>query len=143
MAVRDQIDRIIANRKEKSEALQKRKIAMQEIKNLLRNSGSALVMQTRDIQDEQLRAQYGTVFSSINTMPAQKRVDQLIRKLDEGIKRFDRDYISIATVGKEGQGKSQFLQSVGDLDNSIIPAYDGTSCTGATSIKIRTSSPPA
>lgn len=134
MAVRDQIDRIIANRKEKSEALQKRKTAMQEIKNLLRNSGSALVMQTRDIQDEQLRSQYGTIFSSINTMPAQKRVDQLIRKLDEGIKRFDRDYISIATVGKEGQGKSQFLQSVGDLDNSIIPAYDGTSCTGATSI---------
>ena len=69
MAVRDQIDRIIANRKEKSEALQKRKTAMQEIKNLLRNSGSALVMQTRDIQDEQLRAQYGTIFSSINTMP--------------------------------------------------------------------------
>ena len=122
MAVRDQIDRIIANRKEKSEALQKRKTAMQEIKNLLRNSGSALVMQTRDIQDEQLRAQYGTIFGGINTMPAQKRVDQLIRKLDEGIKRFDRDYISIATVGKERQGKSQFLQSVGDLDNSIIPA---------------------
>lgn len=48
--------------------------------------------------------------------------------------RFDRDYISIATVGKERQGKSQFLQSVGDLDNSIIPAYDATSCTGAASI---------
>lgn len=134
MAVRDQIDRMIANRKEKSEALRKRKAAMQEIKNLLRNSGSALVMQARDIRDEQLRAQYGGIFGGINTMPAQKKVDQLIRKLDEGIKRFDRDYISIATVGKEGQGKSQFLQSVGDLDNSIIPAYDGTSCTGATSI---------
>ena len=54
MAVRDQIDRIIANRKEKSETLQKRKTAMQEMKNLLRNTGSTLVMQTRDIQDEQL-----------------------------------------------------------------------------------------
>lgn len=134
MAVRDQIDRIIAERKQKCATLRKRKEIMQKIKNLLRDSGSALVTGTRNIQDPQLRAQYGTVFCGINTMPVQKKVDQLIRKLDEGIKRFDRDYISIATVGKERQGKSQFLQSVGDLDNSIIPAYDATSCTGATSI---------
>lgn len=134
MTVRDQIDRIIAKRKKNSEALRKRKEAMQGIKKLLRDSGSELVMRTRDIQDEQLRDRYGTVIGGINTMPAQKSVDQLIRKLDEGIKRFDRDHISIATVGKEGQGKSRFLQSVGDLDNSIIPAYDATSCTGATSI---------
>ena len=134
MAVRDQIDRIIANRKEKSASLQKRKDHMQDLKNQLKSFSSALVMQTRDIKDEQLRAQYGAVFGGVNTMPVQKKVDQMLRKLDEGIKRFERDYISIATVGKERQGKSQFLQSVGDLDNSIIPAYDATSCTGATSI---------
>lgn len=134
MAVRDQIDRIIAKRKENSEALRKRKEAMQGLKKLLCDSGSELVMRTRDIQDEQLRDKYAAIIGGINTMPAQKSVDQLIRKLDEGIKRFGREYISIATVGKERQGKSQFLQSVGDLDNSIIPAYDATSCTGATSI---------
>lgn len=134
MAVRDQIDRIIANRKEKSASLQKRKDHMQDLKNQLKSFNSALVMQTRDIKDEQLRAQYGAVFGGVNTMPVQKKVDQMLRKLDESIKRFERDYISIATVGKERQGKSQFLQSVGDLDNSIIPAYDATSCTGATSI---------
>ena len=134
MAVRDQIDRIIANRKEKSASLQKRKDHMQDLKNQLKSFSSALVMQTRDIKDEQLRAQYGAVFGGVNTMPVQKKVDQMLRKLDESIKRFERDYISIATVGKERQGKSQFLQSVGDLDNSIIPAYDATSCTGATSI---------
>ena len=134
MAVRDQIDRIIANRKEKRASLQKRKDHMQDLKNQLKSFSSALVMQTRDIKDEQLRAQYGAVFGGVNTMPVQKKVDQMLRKLDEGIKRFERDYISIATVGKERQGKSQFLQSVGDLDNSIIPAYDATSCTGATSI---------
>lgn len=134
MAVRDQIDRIITNRKEKRASLQKRKDHMQDLKNQLKSFSSALVMQTRDIKDEQLRAQYGAVFGGVNTMPVQKKVDQMLRKLDEGIKRFERDYISIATVGKERQGKSQFLQSVGDLDNSIIPAYDATSCTGATSI---------
>lgn len=54
--------------------------------------------------------------------------------MDEGIKRFDRDYISIAAVGKERQGRGQFLQSISRLDNSIIPAYNATSCTGAISV---------
>lgn len=58
----------------------------------------------------------------------------MVGKYEEAVKRFDRDYISIATVGKERQGKSCFLQAVGNLDNLIIPAYNSTSCTGATSV---------
>ena len=108
MAVRDQIDRIIANRKEKSASLQKRKDHMQDLKNQLKSFSSALVMQTRDIKDEQLRAQYGAVFGGVNTMPVQKKVDQMLRKLDEGIKRFERDYISIATVGKGVRARVSF-----------------------------------
>lgn len=38
MAVRDQIDRIIASRKERGEALRQRKAEMQEIKRLLKES---------------------------------------------------------------------------------------------------------
>lgn len=134
MAVRDQIDRIIASRKERGEALRQRKAEMQEIKRLLKESGSGLITQAKGITDEKLRAQYAAAVGRIDTRAAQRQADQLLRSLEDGIRRFDRDYISIATVGKERQGKSQFLQSVGDLDNSIIPAYDATSCTGATSI---------
>ncbi len=134
MAVRDQIDRIIAARKEKSETLRQRKTVMQELKSALRASSTALITGTANIKDENLRTQYGSVFSRIDTRRFEASIDSLIRRIDQAIKRFDRDYISIATVGKEGQGKSQFLQSVGSLDNDIIPAYDGTSCTGATSI---------
>ena len=134
MAVKEQIDRIIASRKEKSEALKGRKSALQELKAQLRASSSALITETGSIKDQNLREQYGAVFRTVDTRRIEKSIDQLLRRMDDGIRRFERDYISIATVGKERQGKSQFLQSVGDLDNSIIPAYDATSCTGATSI---------
>ena len=72
---------------------------------------AGLTMGTKDIKDDQLRMQYGSVFGNINSYEVQRRIDRLLRRMDDGIKRFDRDYISIATVGKERQGKSQFLQS--------------------------------
>ncbi len=134
MALKDQINQIIDNRKTKCEGLKKRKEALLAMKTALKENCAALTMRAKEIPDEDLRNQYIALFGSLDSRAAQRQIDIAIRKLDEGIKRFERDYISIATVGKERQGKSQFLQSVGDLDNSIIPAYDATSCTGATSI---------
>lgn len=134
MALKDQINQIIDTRKAKGETLKKRKEALLEMRAALKENTSALAVQVKSIQDDKLRAQYASVFTTLDSRRAQKQIDLAIRKLDEGIRRFDRDYISIATIGKEGQGKSRFLQSVGDLNNDIIPAYDGTSCTGAASI---------
>ena len=134
MALKDQINQIIEARKVKGEGLKKRKENLLVMKTALKENCAALTMKAKEIPDENLRAQYIALFGALDSRNAQKLIDIAIRKMDEGIKRFERDYISIATVGKERQGKSQFLQSVGDLDNSIIPAYDATSCTGATSI---------
>lgn len=134
MTMKDKVDQILAMRKKKAEELKQRKAALQSLKGTLREAAASLIMQTKEIKDESLRAQYGAVFCSVDTRNVEKSLDQLLRRIEEGVKRFERDYLSIATVGKEGQGKSQLLQSIGDLDNSIIPAYDGTSCTGATSI---------
>lgn len=134
MALKDQIDLIISERKKKGDNLRKRKDELTAVKLMLKNSSAELTTRAKGIKDDELRKQYISVVSSLNTKESQKQLDHLIRKMDEGIKRFDRDYISIATIGKEGQGKSRFLQSVGDIGNDIIPAYDGTSCTGAASI---------
>lgn len=134
MTLREQIDLIIAERKKKGEALNKRKEALTAVKQLLRTSNGNLTAKAKEITDETLRGQYISVVSNLDTREAQRQVDRLIRKLDEGIQRFGREYISIATVGKERQGKSQFLQSISQLGNDIIPAYDATSCTGATSV---------
>ena len=134
MAIKDQIERIIQARQERGKSLRQRKAALQELKAKLKSASSNLVLRSGDIKDERLREQYGPVFAAVDTRRVERAADQAMRRMDEGIQRFGRDYISIATVGKERQGKSQLLQSVGDLDNSIIPAYDATSCTGATSI---------
>lgn len=48
--------------------------------------------------------------------------------------RFSREAVQIAFVGYERQGKSRFLQSITGLSNNVIPAYSGTSCTGAVSV---------
>ena len=134
MTLREQIDLIISERKKRCDELEKRKEELLAVKTLLKSSGAELTAKAKEITDETLRSQYLAIVSSMNTREAQKQIDGLIRKMDEGIKRFGRDYISVATVGKERQGKSQFLQSVSHLDNNIIPAYDATSCTGATSV---------
>lgn len=49
-------------------------------------------------------------------------------------KRFSREAVQIAFVGYERQGKSRILQSITGLNNNVIPAYSGTSCTGAVSV---------
>lgn len=134
MAVKEQIDLILAKRKEKAQALKERKIQVQTVKRRLVDGGAELTAIARTIEDETLRKQYIGVVSSLDTQKARRALDILERKLDAGIKRFERDYISVATIGKERQGKSQFLQSVGNLDNAIIPAYAASSCTGATSV---------
>ena len=104
MALKDQIDLIIAARKEKSANLKKRKADLLAMKAVLKENCTALTMQVKDITDVTLRAQYMAIFSALDSRNAQKVIDLAIRKIDDGIKRFDRDYISIATVGKERQG---------------------------------------
>lgn len=49
-------------------------------------------------------------------------------------KRFSRESVQIAMIGRERQGKSTIIQSITNLGNDVIPAFDGSSCTGAVSI---------
>jgi len=132
--LKNQVDSIIAKRKKKGEELAERKANLLAIKSAVKDNCDNMIRKAREIEDEELKANYTGVFSKINYISLLKSVDLATKKFDEGIKRFNREYISIATIGKERQGKSRFLQAVGDLDNSIIPAYDATSCTGATSV---------
>lgn len=134
MSLKEQIDVIIEARKAKCEQLKARKAALATAKTSIRENYTALCEQVGEIEDNKLRAQYEEIVDTIEIGPVLARIDQAARKMDEGIQRFSREYISIATVGKEGQGKSKLLQAIGDLDNDIIPSYDAGSCTGATSI---------
>ncbi len=134
MPLKKQIDSIIEKRKAKGQVLQEHKDNFIAIRDIVRKDFANLDALTKEISDDNLRGQYAARLRAIDRGSVMRQIDAAVKKLDEGIKRFNREYISIATVGKERQGKSRFLQSVGDVDSRIIPAYDATSCTGATSI---------
>lgn len=134
MAIKEEIQGILDVRKRKAAALRRKRESLKTIRAQLAECAK-LAGQAGKISDPDLREQYAPEFKKIaNNIELQRQVDRMVRRLDEGIRRFEKDYISIATVGKARQGKSQFLQSVGNLRNEIIPAYDASDCTGATSV---------
>jgi hypothetical protein len=73
-------------------------------------------------------------FRKIDTRETRRKANEQLRKLDLLEKRFGRDTVCIAMIGYERQGKSTFLQAISGLENDVIPAYSGTSCTGAVSV---------
>lgn len=73
-------------------------------------------------------------FNQIDYITAIQKIDTAIDNLTLLQKRFERESVRIAFIGFERQGKSTFLQSMTGLPNEVIPAYDGTSCTGAVSV---------
>lgn len=80
-------------------------------------------------------------FEDVSCAKAKDKVNQVISELKNLKKRFEREALRIAFIGYERQGKSTFLQSMTGLSNEVIPAYDGTSCTGAVSIIHNTDAP--
>jgi len=78
--------------------------------------------------------EFGMRVSKINTSEIREKVEKQLKRLEILEKRFSRESVSIAMIGYERQGKSQFLQTISGLDSKVIPAYDGMSCTGAVSV---------
>lgn len=73
-------------------------------------------------------------FDEVSCNKAKMKLNEAIGELQKLKVRFKREALRIAFIGYERQGKSTFLQSMTGLSNEVIPAYDGTSCTGAVSI---------
>lgn len=75
-----------------------------------------------------------TAYNQIDCISALTTINEALIKLQNLKCRFEREAVRIAFIGYERQGKSTFLQSMTGLPNEVIPAYDGTSCTGAVSV---------
>jgi len=132
--VSSQIDTILAQRKTKAEEMRTRKKDLQELKRVLMGfaqfSGKA-----KAVPDPALQAQCVAMFSKVRIpMELMKQLDAILQRVDEAVRRFERDSLNIATVGRARQGKSTFLQAVGSLGDDIIPAFDAGDCTGAVSL---------
>ena len=133
METKQQIEQIIQRRKEKAESLKKERENYAELLGALRKI-NALDQRKADIKNDGLRKEFILKFKGLELKECVQKTKDLLSEYDSVINRLSKEYISIATIGKERQGKSQFLQSVSRLSNDVIPAYSGTSCTGATSI---------
>lgn len=116
----------------KMELIRQRITALQDLLELIRHQqtehrGEYFAMLQREPQMEEK-------LDAVNT----KNVMEAIATLEEELallkKRFSRESVQIAMIGRAGQGKSTIIQQITNLSNEVIPAFDGTSCTGAVSI---------
>lgn len=75
-----------------------------------------------------------SLFEDVSCDNAKEKVSTLIEALELLKKRFEREAIRIAFIGRERQGKSTFIKTITGLNDKVIPAYSGNSCTGAVSV---------
>lgn len=133
MEIKHQIDKILSQRKKRAAELAKKREDVKALNDALKKVrvlGSGM----NRIKDSSIRKEFYQTFKGLGIEALMANADDVLKAYDNVITRFSKDYLSIATIGKERQGKSRFLQSVSGLPNEVIPAYDGPSCTGATSI---------
>ena len=62
-----------------------------------------------------------------------EKIENQIQRLRMLIQRFERKDISILVYGYAHSGKSTFIGKVSGLPNSVVPAFGGSHCTGASS----------
>lgn len=114
------------------EQIRQRITALQDLLELIHHQqteqrGEYYVMLQKEPQmQEKLEA--------VNTKNVTDAINALQEELDLLRKRFSRESVQIAMIGRERQGKSTLIQSITNLGNDVIPAFDGSSCTGAVSI---------
>lgn len=132
--ISSQIDNILMQRKARAVDLRRRREQVMELKQALTGCNQ-LPRKATSIEDARLRKECMETLSKVKVpMKIMKQTDVILRKMDETIKRFERESLNIATVGKARQGKSTILQAISNLGNDIIPAFDAGDCTGAVSI---------
>ena len=132
--ISSQIDNILIQRKSRAAELRRRRDQIMELKQALTGC-SQIPNKAKSIQDPKLRKECLDTLSRVKVpMAAMKQTDAILKKIDDAIKRFERESLNIATVGKARQGKSTILQAISNLGNEIIPAFDAGDCTGAVSI---------
>lgn len=73
-------------------------------------------------------------FEEVSCKSSKDKLSHLIDALKLLKKRFEREAIRIAFIGRERQGKSTFIKTITGLNDKVIPAYSGNSCTGAVSV---------
>ncbi len=131
MNIKEGIEKIIEKRNEKVPELEKRKERLNQLLSqvLEINSLKKGIIDNKDIGPEVKNS-----LQNVNTDSFSTKMYGLIKSYTETIDRFSRHEINIAVVGDARQGKSKLLQTISNLDNSVIPAFSSNDCTGTSSV---------
>ena len=134
MAIQENLSEIIRKRKNKVPALQEK---LKHLQGIIDEVAQIEQLQRETLENaEQLKLsdESRDAVYAIKAKPFEFAAKELEQAFHDTISRFQRDEISIAVVGGARQGKSQLLQTISGLDNTIIPAFTAGDCTGATSV---------
>lgn len=135
--ISQQIDKIIAGRKEKLSFLQSNKEVMDEVWSRilsLKQFQSDLRSNPDDFSRVDGDYEIAERIMGISTNDFEQLYQSYISDLELMMKRLSRDNLHISFVGSAGQGKSLVMQNISGLPKSVIPSSDGGDCTGAKSI---------
>lgn len=142
MKITQKIEGIISLRKQRIGDLRKKLNFLQELEGVVEN---VAVLKAEIIST--IQTGNGRFYAIVQNNPEiENRITKLdpeslllkiktqIKELEYLVKRFGRENIQISVVGRARQGKSTLLQAISGLKDKVIPASDGTDCTGAKSI---------
>ena len=134
MSIANDVNIIIQRRNEKVETLRKQKEQIAEIclgLNRLQKQKDKMIQNSDKLKlsNESLECIQQLDLRSFQLKQA--KLKEVFNNIEE---RFSRSTINIAVIGGARQGKSKFLQTISGLSNEVIPAFDTSDCTGATSM---------
>lgn len=133
MSIANDVDIIIQRRNEKVEVIRKQNEYIEEIcsglDKLQKLKDKMLNNDKLKLSNESMECIQQIDLHSFQLKHAKLR--EAFRNIDE---RFSRKTINIAVIGGARQGKSKLLQTISGLSNEVIPAFDTSDCTGATSM---------
>ena len=91
----------------------------------------------RDGRYKTIAEKYPEMVIKINALSSgecRRKIAQAKQTCEQARKRFSRESINVAVIGKARVGKSEFLKSISNLSDYVIPAFSETDCTGAVSV---------
>lgn len=143
MQIKEIVEQIISKRNDKLPVIQRKKEELQQLIKLLEEFEyfkSEVVDADGNIIDGKYKImadknpEMAIKLNLLSTSECKERINNALLECEKVCKRFQRDSINIAVIGKARVGKSEFLKSISNLSNYVIPAFAETDCTGAVSI---------
>ncbi len=143
MQIKKIVEQIIAKRNGRLPAIERKKEELNKMLLLLsefENFKSEVI----DVNGNVIDGKYKVIADKNPEMPiklnvlsteeCKRKIKTALEECEKVYKRFNRESINIAVIGKARVGKSEFLKSISNLSNYVIPAFSETDCTGAVSI---------